>query len=171
VPLRDRFHRDRHDRDALGVAGCTRIQNRPHEARPIVMIEPARARTRSQALLTDATSSYVPSRAWTTIRTRQPPLPECPRGGNADDLDDSRAVPRRHVLMAIPSADSRLIAHGGGGPSLRADLPRIAAAGRDARNRVDVGHPLSHPADLLGRLPPRSIPRGGQLRSAAGAYW
>jgi FlaA1/EpsC-like NDP-sugar epimerase len=132
-------------------------RNRPHEALPIVMIGAGEGSYQiSRALLTDSSSSYEPVAL----------LDDDPNKRNLrfqslrveGTLDDLQAVAHRHharhVLMAIPSADSRLIARMAEVANLNgltflvlpppAEMLGIVAT-TDIRSLT--------PADLLGRLP------------------
>jgi FlaA1/EpsC-like NDP-sugar epimerase len=132
-------------------------RRRPHEAQPIVMIGAGDGSYQiSRALLTDMMSAYVP----VALLDDDPQKRNLRFGGVRVEgrLDDLGAVAERfharHVLMAIPSADSRLIA-------------RMAVAAHDADLTFLVLPPPEEmlgsvsaadirsviPADLLGRQP------------------
>ncbi len=132
-------------------------QNRPHEATPIVMIGAGEGSYQiARALLTDSSSAYEPVAL----------LDDDPNKRNLHfqrlrvegTLDDLEAVAgkhhARHVLMAIPSADSRLIARMAdvanlAGLTLLVLPPPVEMLGMVAATDI---RSLT-PADLLGRLP------------------
>jgi FlaA1/EpsC-like NDP-sugar epimerase len=132
-------------------------QSRPHEATPIVMIGAGEGSYQiSRALLTDASSSYEPVALLDDDPTKR--NLHFQRVRVEGTLDDLEAVAERHharhVLMAIPSADSRLIARMAEVANLAGltflvlpppeEMLGIVAA-TDIRSLT--------PADLLGRLP------------------
>ncbi|MDQ1424411.1 MAG: hypothetical protein QOD72_1909 [Acidimicrobiaceae bacterium] len=132
-------------------------QNRPHEAKPIVMLGAGEGSYQiARALLTDSTSMYVPVALLDDDHNKRNLRFQSVRVEGT--LDDLEAIAERHrahhVLMAIPSADSRLIA-------------RMAAVAQAAGLTFLVLPPPEEmlgivsandirsltPADLLGRLP------------------
>lgn len=130
---------------------------RPNEAKPIVMIGAGDGSYQiSRALLTDKMSAYVP----VALLDDDPQKRNLRFGGVRVEgrLDDLEAVAERfharHVLMAIPSADSRLIgrmaiaAH-------RADLTFLVLPPPEEMlgsvSAADIRSVI--PADLLGRQP------------------
>jgi FlaA1/EpsC-like NDP-sugar epimerase len=132
-------------------------QRRPYEAKPIVMIGAGDGSYQiSRALLTDPMSQYVPVAL----------LDDDPQKRNLrfqgvrveGTLANLEAVAERfharHVLMAIPSADSRLIARMAD-VAHRADLTfLVLPPPEEMLGSVSAADIRSMtPADLLGRLP------------------
>lgn len=130
---------------------------RPNEAAPIVVIGAGDGSYQvTRALLTDPSSSYVPVAL----------LDDDPHKRNLrfqgvrveGRLDDLQAVAERlnarHVLMAIPSADSRLIARMAD-VARRADLTFLVLPRPEEMLGVVSAADIRSvtPADLLGRVP------------------
>jgi FlaA1/EpsC-like NDP-sugar epimerase len=132
-------------------------QSRPHEAKPIVMIGAGEGSYKiSRALLTDSTSSYVPVALLDDDPNKRHLRFQSVRvEGTLDDLETvAERFDARHVLMAIPSADSRLIARMAEVANSAGLVFLVLPPPEEMLGIVSTADIRSlTPADLLGRLP------------------